>query len=309
MRSTDKIFALRYRRFMQAADYLSRASPDTTIALLARGLGRFASPYRMRAESMVRAMRDALGLDARVARLAWRTWLENHGLFAASVFRYASLDSGWLHDCIHIAQPTVLDRIAIQGGLVITCHCHHQNMVAARIGIATGNLSPLAASAQSSPLYPFLGSFIDGINRDSERWFGTGHYLFTDTHHRLVRETYRALSTGETVLTLCDTHAPSGAGTPTGRIFGRSIAPPTGAVSIAARLKVPIYAAIMTPGEPGKLVLHLEELGADGVMELALDRYLAFLETQVRASPASWQGWEWWGGLPQLSDVGKLESA
>lgn len=289
-------FALRYRRFLRLARWLSTLPAPARLPL-ARVLGRLASPYRLRAGRMIAAMRTALGLDARQARLAWRAWLENHGVFALSIYRYDSLDCGWLHDLIRVAQPEVLERIAAQGGLVMTCHGHHQNTVAARIGLACGNLSPLAASAGSSPLYPVLGAFIEGINRDSARWFGKGRYLFMDNLRELVRETRRALSEGGTVLTLCDAQGGDAAEAPSGRIFGRTITPPTGAVAIALRLKAPIYAAIMTPAETG-LELHLRELDASGGVAQVLGRYFEFLEARLRPCPAAWEGWEWWDSLP-----------
>lgn len=289
-------FTLRYRRFMRMTEALARLAPGATQPMLARALGRHASPYRMRAGSMQAAMRTALALEPDALRRAWRAWLENHGLFAVSVFHYASLAKGWLRERIRVASPELLDELATTGGLVMTYHCHHQNTLAALIGARCGNLTALAARAEIAPSYPILGSHIDRINLDSARWFGTGRYLFNDNLRAVVRESRALLANKKILLALCDTDWPMPASTAIA-IFGRWFRPPTGAITIARRLGVPMLAAIMVP-DGNRLVLHLHRLPAQDDLAEILAAYVSFLESHARNAPACWQGWEWWGHLP-----------
>lgn len=295
-------FVERYRRFMRIAEVLAAHTPGLLQPRLARALGRHASPYRMRAASMQAAMRAALALEPGAVRLAWEAWLENHGLFAVSVFHYASLAKGWLHDRITVASPALLDELTATGGLVLTYHCHHQNTIAALIGKRCGNMTALAARPDTAPSYPILGPYIDRINHDSERWFGTGHYLFNDNLRAVVREARELLARKKILLALCDTDWPTG---PVTSLFGRVFHPPVGALTIARRLGVPMLAALMVPAASG-LVLHLRRLPADADLAGILASYVAFLEFHVKAMPACWQGWEWWNHLPAAPPSGNL---
>ena len=292
-----RAFALSYDRFMRLVGRMSATAPAATQAFLARWMGRLLSPYRQRAAAMSSAMGQALMLDAEETRRFWYDWLENHGLFALSTYHFRSLNTGWLSSRITVENSELLSLLKIQGGLVMTYHCHHQNLIAARIGIACGNMTALAASANSSPLYPYLGPHIERINCDSARWFGDGYYLFTDKRIELVRKTQARLSSGKVVLTLSDTPWPVRTNMPAGHIFGRQISPPTGAVAIAVRLGKPIVAAIMIPGSEG-LTLRLRRLVSSADVAAVLSDYFFFLETTARNFPACCQGWEWWHSLP-----------
>ncbi|MBM4200523.1 MAG: hypothetical protein FJ189_04485 [Gammaproteobacteria bacterium] len=295
-------FTLRYRRFMRMAEILARLAPERAQSMLARTLGRHASPYRMRADSMKAAMGAALALEPDALRLAWKAWRENHGLFAVAVFHYESLAKGWLHERIGVATPALLDELTTTGGLVLTYHCHHQNTLAALIGMHCGTMTALAARADITPSYPILGTYIDRINRDSERWFGTGHYLFNDNLRAVVRESRELLEQKKILLALCDNDWPTGPAIP---LLGRWFRPPVGALTIARRLGVPMLAALMVPSAHG-LVLHLHRLPAETELAEILAAYVAFLEMHVRANPACWQGWEWWNRLPTTPPSGSL---
>lgn len=290
-------FGRRYRRFLRLSQVAFHVLPPIWRLAGARAMGLYASPYRERASILTQAMADALGLSPAQTRRAWRDWLENHGLAAMTVFAYDGLAGGWLGGLIRVADPDVLASLAESHGLVLTGHCQHQNLIAAYLGRACGNMHPLAAAAAKSPLYPWIGNFIERINRDSARWFGRGRYLFIEQRHASVRAMHAALAGGESVLALCDTHVPNGTAGASGRIFGRAFTPPLGAIRTALQLGVPIHAALMTPDARG-LTLHLASLSVEDGLDGIVAGYCAFLESRLRPHPEAWQGWEWWSALP-----------
>ena len=284
-----------YRRFLFAASLLSHV-PDRWRLRAARLLGRHLSPYRARGNHFINTLQEALGLSGEQARLAWRHWLENHGLCAASVFSYASLDQGWLAGLIQLQNEQRLHALQSARGLILTAHCHHQNLLAAFLGLKCGLMHPLAADAKSSPLYPWIGGFIEKINLDSEKWFAGGRYLFIEPRYTAIRKTREVLATGGCVLALCD--MPSAKSADLCNLFGRQLTPPNGAIRIALSLQVPIFAALLVPGDQG-LVLHLTRLPDRGGLRDVFKEYSNFLEQHFRKRPECWQGWEWWSALPR----------
>ncbi len=288
-------FGRRYRRFLRLAS-LVPILPMYWRLDAARMLGRWASPYRLKAKPLAEAMAAALDYDAAATRQALDDWLANHGLAAATLFAFTPGRRGWLERLVHVADATMLAELASNPGLVLTAHCQHQNLLAAWLGRACGNMNPLAASAEQSPLYPWIGPYIDRLNRDSAAWFGTGRYLFLDRRHGALRTMHALLETGGWVLALCDTHAPSADAGPAGQLFGRRIQPPQGAIRAAIRHRRPIYAGLMTPEAHG-LSLHLVRLAGVSPAQV-VSEYCQFLESHLRLRPEAWQGWEWWPSLP-----------
>lgn len=293
-------FGVRYARFAHLARFVHDLAPAPQRGLFARLLGRQASPYRGdRLGAFERAMHSALGLGPRQLRLASSAWLENHGIFAVAIFELASLPTGWLFPLIDVAQPQALSTILRYGALVIACHCHHQNLIFAFVGARGGDVWPIAAPARSSLLFPYLGKYIEKINRDSALWFGGGQYLFTDRNVHTVRNVHRALEDKKIVFVLCDFHSAHRDREASGTLFGRFLSPPTGAVSIALKRRRPVFAALMRPASHGlRLTLELEQLDDSGGLPSVLSGYFRFLERRIGECPAAWQGWEWWDSLP-----------
>lgn len=285
-------FARRYRYYVKVAEAVARYAPDALRLPMARLLGRLWSPYHLFAPAARRAMVAALGIDERQARAAFDAVCANHGLAAVGVYAFQGPASGWLANLVSVAEPDRLTDIARHGGLVMTYHSFHQNLLAAYLGKHCGDLHALAAPARSSALYPYIGAFLERLNDDSERWFGTGRYLYTEPPLAAARTTYALLSAGRTVLTLCDTHLPQGPRASRGMLFGRTFTPPQGAVAIAARLGVPIHAALLVPDERG-LTLHLQRLLTSRDVSAILADYCAFFEFWLRRNPACWQDWMW----------------
>jgi lauroyl/myristoyl acyltransferase len=285
-------FAHRYRHYVKLAEAVARFVPDALKLPSARLLGRFWSPYHLFGPAARRAMVAALGMDERQARAAFDAVCANHGLAAVTVYAFEGPAAGWLAKLVRVAEPDRLADIARDGGLVMTYHSFHQNLLAAYLGRHCGDLHALAAPVRSSALYPHIGTFLERLNQDSEGWFGTGHYLYTEPPFAAARATHELLSAKRTVLTLCDTHLPQGPRASHGMLFGRTFTPPQGAVALAARLGVPIHAALLVPDERG-LTLRLQRLSTNGDVPAILADYCAFFESWLRRNPACWQDWMW----------------
>lgn len=291
-------FARACRRFYRVAAGLARVTPASADRWLAPMLGRRLSPYRPQAEAIRGAMRAALGLGDRAAEHAWQRWLASSGWFGLTAWRYGQWSPGWLASHVSVDDPQLLRRLAEGGGLVLTYHTHHQNTLAAALGLAGCPISPLAESPSASPLHPHIGDIVEHINAESARHFRGGGYLFTDRKHQLVRETWRLLAGGKVVLSLCDFARPGAAcGDPGAPLLGRVIRPPLGAIEIALRERVPIVAAVMLP-EGDRYRLRLQPLASDGGVVRVLQQYGGYLEALVREQPWAWQGWDWYLALP-----------
>jgi len=294
--STADQFGLRYRVFIELLR-ITYITPKRWRLNLARLLGRLRSPYR--GNPLFSVMSAALQLDEQHAKTEEAYWLANHGISISTLFHYPSLaPNGWLNQIICVENSDLLREICMGGGLVLTTHCHHQNLIAAYLGAESGAMYPLAASAESSGLYRWIGRYIKKLNRDSEAWFGEGHYLYTDNKKFSVRTMLDVFARKKLILALCDVPSKTISTQPAnGRVFGRFFTPPTGSIKAAIKQGVPIYFAHMA-SEKKSLVLLLNRISTDETVEDVLHEYCGFLEKSLRRFPHSWQGWEWWSALP-----------
>lgn len=302
-------FARACRRFYRLAGGLAMLTPASADRWLAPLLGRAFSPYRGRADNIRGALRAALALPEREVGRAWHRWLASSAWFALTAWRYRDWTERWLAERVTIDDREQLRRLAEHGGLVLTFHTHHQNSLAAALGLAGCAISPLAEAPAASPLHPLIGDIAEHINSESARHFRGGSYLFTDRKHQLVRETWRLLAAGKVVLSLCDFARPgSAAGDPGATLFGRLVRPPVGAIEIALRERVPIVAAVMLPQRQGYR-LRMATLARDGGVDGVLRQYFGYLEALVREQPWAWQGWDWYLALPAAGAAGSKPSS
>jgi len=272
-----------------------------------RLLGRGLSPFVTDRERLKAAIQSATGCSRQDAEDVCRDWLASHGLFLEVFFRYRLLTPKFLFQEVLIDNPATFARAVAAGGMILSYHCHHQNTLTAVFGLAGATISPLAASEQSSPLYPVIGSYIHRVNDDSAIHFRGGRYLFVDRARESLRISHRALVNGELVLALCDQHAAEAA-SPMLPLFNRRIAPPVGAMRLALRLNVPCYAAILFPKE-NSWQLYIRQLPMKHGLQALAQAYLAALEDWVRVEPSAWQGWDWFLELPKDEDLHDKHSA
>lgn len=290
------VFAARYRRFLRALEIADRLIPRFARHFVAGRWGRLASPYRMHAARILSAMQAGLGLSSASALLAWRRWLESHGQFCLSVFSYPRWTRAMLVQGVRSDDLALVRRAASTGGLLLTYHSHHHNSLFCLFGFAGAKISVLATSEEDAPLFPAIGRYIRRVNHDSSLHFGGGGYLFTDNLRSLTREAKAVFDEGGIVASLCDFNG--------GKIdydfLGRRLAPPTGAIALALKRDVPIYTAILYGGYGAKPVLRMRELDRAGGESGVVRQYLDFLADTVKDAPGAWQGWEWFGDLPEI---------
>lgn len=293
-------FAKVYLRFLRSLEVIARYLPRSLQWPVASLINRFGSPYNRSAADISAAIGDALALDTSSAHRAWLRWRASHARCMLTIFQYDRMDTQWLQRTVAVEQPQLLQRMVQTGGLILTYHTHHQNTLAALLGVAGCTISPVAASAADSPLYQVIGRYIDLINNGSQRQFRGGTYLYTDNLRRVLREARTRLQRGELLLSLCDFHQQSSE--PPHTLFGRTITPPTGVIRLALQCGVPIYLGLLFPMAGGRFRLALAEArGSD--LHTVIDEYLAFLEQTVRHAPEAWQGWTWYNLLPTAGPV------
>jgi len=291
-------FAGDYRRLLGAAEWAERLLPEALHPIAARWLAERWSPYLARRQTIVSAFTGALGLDESGARVVWQQWLQSHGLFALTVFRYGRLSRRWLDEQVSVSDPALLSRVVRDGGLVMTYHTHHHNTLGCVLGLSGCHITGLAESPAKSPLYPFLGEYVERINRGSASHFGGGDYLFTDQIRTLVQTTRRLLQEGKVIVSLSDfDQGGSSPGAAVCRFLGRRICPPAGAVEMALAAGAPIYSAAMFPVR-GRFVFDIREISTRKDAREVLQQYFFHLESVVRTHPWAWQGWDWYHALP-----------
>lgn len=294
-------FAQSYRRFFEACEKIPAWWPRAFQVRRAATVARQGSPMLPRRESIMAAMQAALGLSPEEAAVAWDRWLVGHGQFGLSTFRYGSLSPRFVARQVVIHEPELWWALMRQGGLAMSYHTHQQNTLACMAGLCGAQLNAVVAPPNASALmYEYLGAYIDRINRDSEKLFNGGHFLYNDNPRRVVKETLRALKHGHVVSALCDVHLP-GPGAQAFPFFGRAVSSPVGSVELALRQEVPLY-AVMLHFEGGRYHLRMRALESRGAtLHEVMGQYFVFLEALCRETPHAWQGWEWFGGLPAWS--------
>lgn len=287
-------FANRYRRFLDLLTLVDRLSPSFAKDFISRWLGRFASPYRLHAGQILEAMEVGLGLSTQQASIAWRLWRESHGQFCLSVLHFPKWTPSLLQHGVVSTDTEILRRAASTGGLLLTYHSHHHNSLFCLFGFAGARVSVLAASEEGSPLFPAIGHYIHRVNRGSALHFGGGDYLFTDNLRSLVKVVKAEFDAGALVCSLCDFPG----GQKSYAFLGRLVAPPTGAITLALKQRVPIYTAILYGGYGKKPVLRVCEIDCARGESGVLVQYFNFLTQVVRQAPSAWQGWDWFLEFP-----------
>ncbi len=241
------LFGQRYRRLLRLASVWVALTAGRWRPGFLWALGRWLSPFQLHAAKIRRAI--ALALPDMATDRVWRDWLDSHLRFVLDFLAYRAMDAAWLKRQVAIAQPALLDALRASGGLVLTYHTHHQNTLSSALGLAGITISPLASAPEDSPLFPLIGRWAQRVNADSAIHFNGGAYVFTDNLRVLVKAVRKLLNNRDVVLSLCDFHQPRPEASASGRLFDRSITPPTGAIDIALRHGAPIYAAICAPSE------------------------------------------------------------
>jgi hypothetical protein len=286
-------FAERYRLFLQLMGFFAWILPKVAYPALIRSLGRWANPYVLRASVIKKVLSDRFTPE--IARRTWLAWLDSHARFTLDFFCYGQLDENWLRNDVDIENPQLLETLRQSGGFLLTYHSHHQNTLCCALGLSGCEVSAIASAPQDSPMFSYFGRWAQRVNVQSEKHFRGGRYLFVNDKRLLARSIRECLNDKKVLVSLCDFHEPA-TNKPVWQMMGHAISPPTGAIDIALKIGVPIYAAMFAPWK-GRLRLQVVRLEAEGGSSTTIRGYLDFLELCVTANPCCWQGWDWFNDL------------
>lgn len=289
-------FAKRYRRLLNVFSGLVMVMPKVLRPAFIFTLGRWMSPFEIYADKILSAIN--LALPNQDAKQIWNKWRDSHGRFVLDFLTYRKFDTTWLQSEVCCSDEPALEALQQSGGLLLTYHTHHQNTLCCAFGLKGIKVSAVATAPDDSPLFPYIGAWATQVNVDSAMHFNGGTYIFTSNLRTLLSTTQKLLERGEVVVSLCDFHQPKAESAACGRLFDRSISPPTGVIEIALRHQVPIFLALFAPVQE-KLHLEIKRLTKSDDVDAVVDQYFSFLESNIRTNPACWQGWEWFEDLPK----------
>lgn len=290
-RRSQEVFAYKYRKYFQLFMPLSRYCPDFLWPLMQKTLGRFWNPYQLRKSIITGGLKIVGSVDNE--ENVWNAWLDSHSHFIRDFSRYNLMSESNISKYVHVANIEWLRYMKTHGGLLLTYHTHHQNTLCSVLGIMGCKLYAVADAPERSPMFPYIGSWMEQINRESSRYFNGGRYLFNSNLRCLRGSVEEAFLEKALVVCLADFPLPRGKNGNdfSFNFFSKKISPPAGIIRLAIRCKVPIYIAICTPCDQ-KLLVKFQYLGWPEVLEDVLREYICFLEMECKKNPACWQGWD-----------------
>lgn len=270
---------------------LSRYCPDFLWALVQKTFGRFLNPYQLRKSIITSGLKMAADTDSE--KKAWNAWLDSHSHFIRDFSRYHLMSEKNVDKYAHVADVELIRYMRTHGGLLLTYHTHHQNTLCSILGIMGCKLYAVADAPDRSPMFPYIGSWMEQINRESSKHFNGGEYLFNDNLRRLQGLVKEAFSEKSLVVCLADFPLPRNNNIKklSFNFFSRQISPPVGIIRLAIRYRMPIYIAICAPCDQ-KLLVQFQDLGRPEILEDVLKKYICFLEIECKKNPACWQGWD-----------------
>lgn len=263
---------------------------------ISKWLGRNNSPYRVYLPHITRALLSINpSIDKKSLKQQSNYWLESHGIFCISIFKLDSLDS-WLLKQTQNTSQQAIEKLAMTGGLVLSYHTFHHNLLLSYLGIVTHRpVFVFAAPEKNCAYYPYIGKYTKIINSGTQRLFNGGDYLFTDNLKKSLSLAKKALQKNEIVISLNDNPA-FGNGVTTHCFMGKKFSLATGSIRMALEQEKPIYASIFYPDLYGKYIFQLIELKTNSVHSVTSD-YLNFLQTHIFKSSYCWQGLFWFADL------------
>ena len=290
-------FASQYLRLIRLIRIWRTLAPTGCRPDCIYALARHLNPYQMLAQNISATLCGEF--PELPSRALWHEWLDNHTRFVLDFLDYDAITPRWVEKNVEIAKPEFVAQIRETGGLLLTYHTHHQNTLCCILGELGIRISPIGAAPEESPLFPLIGKWALRVNADSEKHFRGGSYLFTNDLRKLTRQMHAELRDRRVVLSLCDFHQPESASPRGTTLRKRNITPPVGAIQTAMKNEAPIYVAYLGKADR-KLRLDVARLQTDGGIASVVAQYLLYLDQRIQSSPATWQGWEWFGNLPPL---------
>ncbi|TXI34293.1 MAG: hypothetical protein E6Q53_01585 [Candidatus Moraniibacteriota bacterium] len=292
-------FGLHYRRYLRGLELAFKYLPFLTNVSPFKTIERRMSPFFKQVHAMSGSMAAVLP-QAGVPEFR-RAWLDSHALFARHFLEYRRIDHDWVKKNVVVEEPALLKEVVERGGVLLTYHTHHQNTLCCILGVLGSKVSAVAAAPEASPLYPVIGTWAVRVNADSAIHFRGGRYIFTNDLRALARDVRTALQESSVVVCLAD-FTQQGSKAPNQRLFGRYISPPTGVIELGIKLETPFYFSVLAP-ESGVLKLKLRKFDDfSPSLNAVVSAYVSYLQECILVCPSLWQGWEWFGALPDVPE-------
>lgn len=259
-------------------------------------LGRRFSFLHQRRDKVLANLAAGLGLDASAAAVAFENLCASTGVTTQMVWRLPNLPCSWLEQHIHVADMAPLLRLQAEGGMVLSHHSFHHNLLAStfkRWGLTTRPVAnPPAAFSGDDYLYRFTLA----LNAATETNLNGGRFLYIDAGRDFLKELRASLRARQVVLVFCDFDEAKPFNPRLPFLHG-SFQTPTGVVRQALKVGSPLYFAGFQWSPRTGFELSIKPLGndaaatADGLAD-TMRRYLAALTEHLRAYPHAWQMWD-----------------
>lgn len=262
-------------------------------------VGRVFTPDAPEAVRLWRSLQGVTGCSDARAHGLLAHWFASQGAWAVELHDYPERDASWARDGVDCDDRAALARLVERGGLLLTYHSHHHNLLAAFLGQSGTPLWAVAGTEEGSPYKPWTGTYIRKINGGSEALFNGGRYLFTDQMRSLLVGARRAFERGQTVLTVCDNPSP-GPTAVEAVLFGRRLPVATGMIELALEAGAPVTFAILYSDLAGGHRCRIASADVPLDLRGVVRQYAQRLEAWVGEDPHAWQGLAWWDTLAPL---------
>lgn len=265
---------------------------------LGRRRGLSHSFLRLREATILERMQRVLGLSPTQAQGELDALCASTGVATHMIPHLPHVDKRWIDRHVQHEGDDGREVLRAHGGVVLTHHSYHHNLLASCFkgwGIVA---YPLANPPTAFGSDDFLHRFTLDLNAKTEaNLLGEGRFLYVDDRRTLLKGLRNALEQHRTLYVLCDfdEDAPSNVARP---FLGGSLRVPSGALRVlAAQPRLPVYFA----GFRFDLSRNCYRVGwrrlsrhpyVGGSCEGLDAAYVTALEAWVRAFPQAWQGWE-----------------
>lgn len=287
-----------HKRFIQLLRLgrLCRPLPYGVAEALGARLGRRFSFLRLRRQKVLANLAAGLGLNAAAAEAAFENLCASTGMTTQMVWRLPNLSQPWLEQHIRVHDMAPLLRLQAEGGVVLSHHSFHHNLLAStfkRWGMTTMMVAnPPAAFSSLDYLYRFTLF----LNAASETNFNGGRILYVDGRREFLKGIQATLAARQVLLVFCDFNEDK-AFNPRLPFLHGSLQAPSGVIRQALKAGRPLYFAGFqwTAGVGFELSIHpLETSGTATAADLeeTMRRYLAALTEHLHVYPHAWQMWD-----------------
>lgn len=256
--------------------------------------GRNRSFLLLRQQQITDSMQACLGISQFEADGHFRLLCESSGVAMQMVRQLADISVDWLEKHIRTTDGDVLQEIRTNGGVVLSHHSYHHNLLISffkRCGLPAfpvGN--PPTAFSEDDYLYHFTLQ----LNQATATNLSGGHWLYNNQGREFLTGLRQAIEPGKILLVFCDFNEAKKSN-PVLPFLGKTLQMPNGVLRLVEKEPVPVYFAGFRRQPPGSYVLSLTRLHTQAVDPKAEPlgvQYLQALERHVRQYPPTWQGWE-----------------